>query len=151
MELRRQRLAIARLYIELGRGLHAELGFSKRYGDRPELLPVACAVMVGHLTGMGMSASAIARFLEMPRTSVMRRLEALKRAGVVELKRGTWCIPSKRFNGKGQGTLSAMRVIRQMIKPFSDEPTPPLSTLVVAPPLPPRRPLVPQPDAGASG
>lgn len=149
MELRRQRLAIARLYIELGRGLHAELGLGKRYGDRPELLTVACAVMVGHLTGTGMSAHAISRFLEMPRSSVQRRLNMLQREGVVELKRGSWCIPSKRFNGKGQGTLSAMRVIRQMIRPFSEEPTPPLSTLVIAPPMPPRRP-VRDPDASAS-
>ena len=57
---------------------------------------VAVAVMLGHAGGLPMNASQIAARIRMPRTSVLRRLDALIEGGLIERADGRYYLSRER-------------------------------------------------------
>jgi biotin operon repressor len=80
------RRALAQLYIDLTLAFHATtvpVGETPGETDANQAL-VAVAVMLGHAEGNAMNATQLASCLHMPRTSILRRLEALIERGLIK-------------------------------------------------------------------
>jgi hypothetical protein len=86
MAHREERRALSKLLIELSHvTLHAyKEGHSEKAGYDGARLLVAAAVIVGHADNKPMNASKISHYLELPRTTVLRKLDELIAAGAVE-------------------------------------------------------------------
>jgi hypothetical protein len=80
-----ERRALARMFIELSVAFHGTIfPLDQTPSDTdPDLALVAVAVMLGHAEGQPMTASQIALMLRMPRTSILRRLDALIARGLI--------------------------------------------------------------------
>jgi hypothetical protein len=80
-----ERAALARMYIELTLAFHASIFPLDQEPSEldADLALVAVAVMLGHAEGHPMNASEIASCLHTPRTSVLRRLDALVASGLI--------------------------------------------------------------------
>lgn len=81
-----ERSALARMYIDLTLAFHATILPVDAAPSEPDanLTLVAVTVMLGHAEGHPMTASQIASHLNMPRTSVLRRLDALIAHGLIQ-------------------------------------------------------------------
>ena len=80
-----ERAALARMYIDLTLAFHASAyapGAAPSEADA-NLALVGVAVMLGHAEGRPMNASQLASLTNMPRTSILRRLDALIASGLV--------------------------------------------------------------------
>src|SRR4051794_13049125 len=86
LRLSKARRALAEMFIDLSLAFHATTVPLDQ--EPPEtdanIALVAVAAMLGHAEGRPMNASEIAARLHMPRTSVMRRLNALVRRGLLK-------------------------------------------------------------------
>jgi hypothetical protein len=81
-----QRLALARMHVELTLAFHATtvaLGQEPAETDA-NLALVAVAVMLGHADGHPMTSSEIASCVHMPRSSVLTRLNVLIAQGLIQ-------------------------------------------------------------------
>jgi hypothetical protein len=75
----RQRLVLVRLMIDIMRSLHGAYAPSDEpFGTRLETFFVGFCVALGDIEGKPFSASKIAAYLHMPRTTVNRRLKRLE-------------------------------------------------------------------------
>jgi hypothetical protein len=82
------RLALCRMFVDVAREAHREYMPKLAFGSRLETLVVGVCVAIGHLDGKPFSAAKLAAFLDCPRTSVIRRLNALAKMEII-LRRGT--------------------------------------------------------------
>jgi len=55
-------------------------------------MAVSSTVMIGHMEGKPMTASKIAHYLALPRTTVLRKLEILTEVGVIERRRRVYYV-----------------------------------------------------------
>ena len=78
-----QRLALARMYIDLSLAFRATIHNNKPAEPDANLTLVAVAVMKGHASGHPMTASGIAARLHMPRISTRTRLQKLVESGLI--------------------------------------------------------------------
>jgi hypothetical protein len=69
---RDERRAVAQLFIELTRAMRRSINETGNVDGG--LLLVAAAVMVGHAEDRPMTAAKIAHYVELPRTTVLRRM-----------------------------------------------------------------------------
>jgi hypothetical protein len=80
----RQRLVLVRLMIDIMRSLHgAYAPCDEPFGTRLETFFVGFCVALGDIEGKPFSASKIAAYLHMPRTTVNRRLKRLENWNMV--------------------------------------------------------------------
>ena len=80
----RQRLVLIRFMIDTMRTLHgAYAPIQEPFGTRLETFFVGFCVALGDIEGKPFSASKIAAYLHMPRTTVMRRLKRLENWDIV--------------------------------------------------------------------
>jgi IclR helix-turn-helix domain len=81
-----ERQALARMYVELTLAFHATIYPLDQAPAETDanLALVAVAVMLGHAEGRPMTSSEIASRVQMPRSSVLRRLEALIAHGLIQ-------------------------------------------------------------------
>src|SRR5215469_8560244 len=90
----RERLTIAKTFVSLGTEMRLTLHPTENISDASvgTLLLVGAAVLIGHLEGRPMTASKLAHFVSLPRTTVLRRVDDLIELGHV-VKRGQhYCI-----------------------------------------------------------
>lgn len=89
----------ARLWVELTRQLHATVApdLQDQFGSRVPLLLIGAAVYLSTVEGRPMTASKLADYVGMPRATVIRRLDMLRRLGVVERINSKWRTPAKRL------------------------------------------------------
>jgi hypothetical protein len=82
---RTERRAFSLAMIELSLVLRRSIfeGREKNDAGVGTMLLVAAAVVVGHADGKPMSASKVALFVDLPRTTVMRKLHQLEELGVI--------------------------------------------------------------------
>jgi hypothetical protein len=73
-----------------------------------DIVLVACAIVIGHTEGRPMTASKIAHYLGMPRTTVLRRLDALVAADFAARAGKSYVLSARQ---QGSGT----EVIRQAL------------------------------------
>ena len=82
-----ERIALARMYIELTHALIATIPPLTQPAPAEtdaNLAVVAAAVMLGHAEGRPMTASEIARCVRAPRVTTMRRLQTLLDNGLIK-------------------------------------------------------------------
>jgi hypothetical protein len=93
-----ERLTLCRMFVEVAREAHLEYMPKLAFGSRLETLVVGVCVAIGHLDGKPFSAAKLAAYLACPRTSVLRRLDALAKMQII-VRRGTrYFINEQRFN-----------------------------------------------------
>lgn len=92
------RHALAAMFVDLALAFRAILApLNQPPGEiDANLTLVAVAVMLGHAEGRPMNASEIAARLLMPRTSALRRLETLTKAGLIERIEGRYYLERDR-------------------------------------------------------
>lgn len=95
----RERLVIAQLVIAISRAFARSYYPGTGLARSIELQLVAMAVFIGHAEDRPMSASAVARFVELPRPTVLRRLQALIKARYVVRKGRYYCMNVDAING----------------------------------------------------
>ncbi len=79
----RERAQIARLLLALTRTSRNAIAPHMTLHEWSEYIAIGCQVLIGHAQGKPQTASQIARFLEMPRATVLRRLKALATMGIL--------------------------------------------------------------------
>ena len=75
---------IARLFFEMTRVIHKTYMPDTRFGTFLDLVPVGYAIFLGQAEGRPMGLTGLARFLDIPRSSVQRRIDVLIEQGIVE-------------------------------------------------------------------
>jgi len=91
------RLHVARLLVELGKLLQESVyGSQANFGSTIDGLFVSACVLIGHAENRPMSASKIAHYLRMPRTTVLRKLDELEKLNMIERRGTVFVIPAKR-------------------------------------------------------
>ena len=89
------RVAYALSHVDVAREAHREYMPNLAFGSRLETLVVGVCVAIGHLP---FSAAKLAAYLDCPRTSVIRRLDALAQMQII-VRRGTrYYLNEPRFN-----------------------------------------------------
>jgi predicted transcriptional regulator len=84
LAISKERLAFTRLYIELHLVTNESIFYPDAAGENDANLNlVAAAVLLGHAEGRAMNATKIATFLNMPRSTVLDRLDRLIARGVI--------------------------------------------------------------------
>jgi hypothetical protein len=80
-----QRRVICRMVIDILRTIHS--GYapkSEPFGSRLEGLLICLCIAIGDLDGRPFSCSKIAHYMQMPRTTVLRKLERLRKLGAIQ-------------------------------------------------------------------
>lgn len=81
-------------------------------GDFALLLVYWC-VLIGHIDGRPMNASKVAHYLDLPRTTVLRKLSDLVRLAIVERKGSAYVLSGSLSNHAAEYTVHAMDLIRR--------------------------------------
>lgn len=89
-----ERAHVARTTIELIKTVYAGRNprGSQRLGGQVETLLISGVVLIGHVEGKPKTASAVARYLGVPRVTVLRKLAGLCNEGVIERKGRHYCM-----------------------------------------------------------
>lgn len=98
ISIQKGRAALARMYIDLTLAFHANMFPPDLLQKEPEcnLILVILAVMLGHAEGHPMIASEIARLIQQPARTVLKRLNVLKDRGLIQRIKGKYYLESKR-------------------------------------------------------
>jgi hypothetical protein len=98
ISIQQGRAALARMYIDLTLAFHANMFPPELVQKEPEcnLILVILAVMLGHAEGHPMAASEIARLLQQPARTILKRLNVLKDHDLIQCIKGKYYLESKR-------------------------------------------------------
>jgi hypothetical protein len=81
----RQRFVLCRLMIDLMRTVHAAYApTSKRFGADMEAFFIGLSIALGDFGGKPFSVAKVAHYMQVPRTTTIRRLEQLHRWGIID-------------------------------------------------------------------
>jgi biotin operon repressor len=106
----RQRLVLCRLMIDMMRTVHgAYAPASEPFGTRLETFYVALCVALGDIDGKPFSVAKIAAYMRVPRTTVIRRLDQLRRWGLIDRQGRRYHVHEKTLN-----SLIGMRSYEQV-------------------------------------
>ena len=95
----RQRLVLCRLMIDMMRTVHgAYAPASEPFGTRLETFFIALCVALGDIDGKPFSVAKIAAYMRVPRTTVVRRLDQLRRWGLIERRGRRYYVHEKTLN-----------------------------------------------------
>ncbi|KFX26656.1 helix-turn-helix domain-containing protein [Ralstonia solanacearum] len=95
----RQRSLLASALLDVMRAFGAAYLGHKRFGARADELVLLAAVFVGQAEGRPMNASKLAAYAGIPRPTVIRKLQALARRGVLErIDGGLYALPARVVN-----------------------------------------------------
>ncbi len=82
-----------------------------------ELCPVLCQVLIGHVENRPMTKSDLARFLEMSRRTVGRRLQALIKLGILERHGQTyWLVKTRDGEAFKEFWQHLLHIVEQITK-----------------------------------
>jgi hypothetical protein len=124
----RQRLVLCRLMIDVMRTVHtAYAPAGEPFGTRLETFFIALCVALGDIDGKPFSVAKIAAYMRVPRTTVIRRLDQLRRWGLIDRQGRRYHIREKTLN-----SLIGMRSYRQ-VRRFLSEATQELTILDTLP------------------
>jgi CRP-like cAMP-binding protein len=107
---RLERLALARAYIAL-----THVMVDSVFGEKPadhSLLLIGSAIMVGHAENKPMSATKIAQYIGLPRSTVIRKLNEFQRAGVISRHGNVYLLSKQRAQNQSRYVSEAMRIFR---------------------------------------
>jgi biotin operon repressor len=124
----RQRLVLCRLMIDLMRTVHgAYAPVSEPFGTRLETFFIGLCVALGDLEGKPFSVAKIASFMQVPRTTVIRRLDQLDSWGLIDRRGRRYYMHDKSLN-----SLIGMRSYEQ-VRRFLNKATEQLTVLDTLP------------------
>jgi predicted transcriptional regulator len=83
MRAHKKRVVVFRLTLDLMRGVAESMRKVRKTRYKPGTCALVMAVAIGDLESRPMSAAKIAEYIGIPRTSVLRRLQGLERAGMI--------------------------------------------------------------------
>jgi DNA-binding IclR family transcriptional regulator len=86
------------MFVDVAREAHREHMPKLAFGSRLETLVVGVCVAIGHLDGNPFSAAKLAAYLDCPRTSVIRRLDALAKMQIIVRTGTRYYLNEPRFN-----------------------------------------------------
>jgi predicted transcriptional regulator len=107
---RLERLALAKAYIALTRVM-VDSVFGKKPADH-SLLLIGSAIMVGHAEDKPMSATKIAQYIGLPRSTVIRKLNQFLKAGVIARHGNVYLLSIERAHNQTKYVTEAMRIFR---------------------------------------
>jgi hypothetical protein len=110
-----ERNRLAYLYVELSREMARTIGVMDMFGTYADMLLVACGVVIGHTEGRPFTASKLAQFVGIPRTTALRKLETLVSLGVIEQKANKYCLSPQRLEFSDE----AVQRLKQIVVKFS--------------------------------
>lgn len=120
IEAAQQRLVFGRLVIDVMRTLHGHYApANEPFGSRLETFFIGICVAVGDLEGKPFSVSKIAAYMDVPRTTVRRKLQRLHRWGLLR-REGYRYYADERLLNSLIGMRSYKRV-RLLISKASEE------------------------------
>lgn len=96
---RKERLRVYRLTLELTKIMHYSIYDGMNFGATVDGLFVGCCVGIGHAESRPMTATKIAHYLNMSRTTVLRKLDELIELGAIE-RIGHYYVVSERRMGR---------------------------------------------------
>ena len=105
---RMERLALAKTYISLTR-MMVDSVFGKEPADH-SLLLIGSAIMVGHAENRPMNAKKISHYVDLPRSTVIRKLNEFTRSGVVARHGNVYLLSEERAHNQTRYATEAMRV-----------------------------------------
>ena len=105
-----ERFALASAYIALTRVM-VDSVFGKKPADHSMLL-IGAAIMVGHAEGKPMSATKIAQYIDLPRSTVIRKLNQFLNAGVIARHGNMYLLSAERAGNQTKYVTEAMRIFR---------------------------------------
>jgi hypothetical protein len=109
--MRRDRLRINRLMLDLARCFY-DIGYGENnFGGIIDNMFVGACVAIGHAEGRPMNATKVAHYLDMPRTTVLRKLEELVELGLLERTGTYYYISEQRMNAGADRLLRANQLI----------------------------------------
>ena len=110
IKVARQRLVLCRLMIDIMRNLHgAYAPTTEPFGGRLETFFIGLCVALGEVEGRPFSITKIAVYMRVPRTTVMRRLDRLRRWGLIYRQGRHYFLEDKALN-----SLMGMRSYQQI-------------------------------------
>jgi biotin operon repressor len=119
---------LCRLMIDLMRTVHgAYAPVSEPFGTRLETFFIGLCVALGDLEGKPFSVAKIASFMQVPRTTVIRRLDQLNSWGLIDRRGRRYYIHDKSLN-----SLIGMRSYEQ-VRRFLNKATEQLTVLDTLP------------------
>lgn len=93
-----ERLRLAHMLVGMSKMVHASFfGSDGNFGADVDAIFIACAVQIGHSEKRPMSATKIAHYLGIPRTTVLRKLDTLIQLNIVERVRHVYFITAERM------------------------------------------------------
>jgi IclR helix-turn-helix domain len=101
---------VADAAIQFGRLFNAEL-FGRYPATQADAAWVLRAVVIGHLRGRPMTVRAIARYIGMPRTTVLRRLQFLLRLDYVRRNGRAFCLSDRYLRAPPKALNEAINII----------------------------------------
>jgi hypothetical protein len=110
IKVARQRLVLCRLMIDIMRCLHgAYAPATEPFGGRVETFFIGLCVALGEIEGRPFSITKIAAYMRVPRTTVMRRLDRLRKWGLIYRHGRHYYLHDKALN-----SLMGMRSYQQI-------------------------------------
>ena len=106
----RERLIVAEAAIRFGRAFNSEL-FGGYFATQEDATWVLRAVVIGHLSGRPMTTRRIARFIGMPRTTVLRRLQLLLRLDYVRREGRAYLLSERYLRAPPRALNEAIKII----------------------------------------
>jgi DNA-binding IclR family transcriptional regulator len=110
-----ERLIIARMLVEIAQSYRTITDLDFRG------LLVGAAVGMGHLEGRPLNASKIAHVLQLPRTTVLRKLGELIERGAVRKCGAAYCLNEAAVNSNSAHVPRVIRVVRKASTALLDE------------------------------
>ena len=112
---------IARLFFEMTRVIHKTYMPDTRFGTFLDLVPVGYAIFLGRPMGL----TGLARFLDIPRSSVQRRIDLLIEGGIVERRALKYEFAPSALTGP-RAVGAHRKIVSMFLKVAPDEPAKPL-------------------------
>ena len=115
-----QRLVLCRLMLDIMRTLHSVYApASERFGTRLETFFIGLCVALGDIEGKPLSVANITAYMSVPRTTVIRRLDQLRRWGLITRQGRQYYIREKTLNSIIG--LQSYRQVRHILSKATEE------------------------------
>jgi biotin operon repressor len=116
IKVARQRLVLCRLMIDIMRSLHgAYAPTTEPFGGRLETFFIGLCVALGEMEDRPFSITKIAAYMRVPRTTVMRRLDRLRKWGLIYRHGRHYYLEDKALNSL-MGMRSYLQIRRLLSK-----------------------------------
>jgi hypothetical protein len=117
-----ERLALARFIVAVVKEIHGLWSPDRRFGNEIDFVFVALTVGIGDFEGKPMTTSNVADYLDMPRQTTQRKLDALVRRGNVIREGNTYRIPEPQIAHLEKYVARVTRIAEKsqnkLVRPF---------------------------------